>query len=82
MSRTFPTFHSFFLEPSGEPTGLAGTSARVTTAALKPRALCDSATFYDGFGRGILTRSLAPDTGENWATASLYDAAGRMFRSS
>ena len=39
-------------------------------------------SFYDGFGRNVLNRSLAPDVGDNYATAVQYDNAGRMRRQS
>ena len=42
----------------------------------------NSATFYDGFGRHLLTRSLAPNSGQNWANATQYDNVGRPIRSS
>ena len=38
----------------------------------------DTAVFYDGFGRQILTRTLAPTVGDNWVTAVRYDTAGRQ----
>ena len=38
--------------------------------------------FYDGFGRNVLTRSLAPEAGNNYATAVRYNNAGLMQRQS
>ena len=39
-------------------------------------------SFYDGFGRVVQTRALAPEVNRNYATAVRYDNAGRMQRQS
>lgn len=49
-----------------------------TERRLDGSSYTKSATFVDGFGRTLLTRSYAPTAGENWATASSYDSVGRQ----
>ena len=42
----------------------------------------NSVTFVDGFGRSLLTRSSSPEPNVFWTTASRYDVAGRLDRTS
>ena len=53
-----------------------------TESRLDGNTYTKSAQFFDGFGRAILSRTRAPEVGENWATATMFDAQGRTSRAS
>ncbi len=42
----------------------------------------NSAVFFDGFGREVVSRTLSPRSNESWVTAASFDDMGRAFRSS
>ncbi|MEM8926545.1 MAG: hypothetical protein AAGD35_23820, partial [Actinomycetota bacterium] len=54
----------------------------VTSSRLDGDAYTDSAVFYDGFGRTVLSRWASPNAGETYATASYYNNMGQLQNTS